>query len=156
MTGVQTCALPICEAGREALDRFYADHRDEPLIVDKWFALQAMSPAPQTLDTVEALMKHPAFSIGNPNRVRSLVGSFATGNMTQFNRRDGAGYRFLARIVAALDASNPQVAARLLAALRSWRDLEPIRQDAARRALESVRAAAASPDVRDIVARTLA
>ena len=144
------------DAGREALARFYADHEHEPLIIDKWFALQAMLPSPDALDIVEALMRHPAFSLGNPNRVRALVGSFATGNMTQFNRRDGAGYDFAARLVIALDASNPQMAARLLGALRSWRNLETVRRQLAHAALKSVKDAAASPDVRDIVARTLA
>ena len=81
---------------------------DDPLIIDKWFALQAMTPDPATLDRVQALTGHPAFSMANPNRVRSLIGSFAQGNPTQFNRPDGAGYEFVAD--------------------RSWRSIRSIRR----------------------------
>ena len=74
---------------------------------------------------MRALTKHPAFSMSNPNRVRSLITMFAVGNPTQFNRADGAGYEFIADTVLALDAANPQVAARMLSAFKSWRMLEP-------------------------------
>ncbi len=102
--------------------------RDDPLIVDKWLALQATIPEPATLDRVKALTAHPAFSFANPNRVRALIGAFAMANQTQFNRADGAGYDFLVDTVLALDPKNPQVAARLLSALKSWRVLEPGRR----------------------------
>ena len=108
-----------------ALDDFYERYRDDPLIIDKWFALQAMTPEPGTLDRVRALTAHPAFSMTNPNRVRSLIGAFAQGNPTQFNRADGAGYEFVADRILALDPNNPQVAARMTTAFRSWRALEP-------------------------------
>jgi aminopeptidase N len=114
-------------------------------------------PAAETLARVRALLDHPAFSIANPNRVRSLVGSFAGGNQTQFNRADGAGYEFLAGFVIDLDRRNPQTAARLLVSFRSWRALEPKRRALAERALRRVAEVAdLSTDTRDIVTRTLA
>jgi aminopeptidase N len=140
-----------------ALENFYSRYSDDPLIVDKWFALQAVIPEAATLDRVKALTAHPAFSFGNPNRVRALIGSFAMGNQTQFNRSDGAGYDFVAGTVLALDPKNPQLAARLLAALRSWRVLEPERRALAQAALQRVRAQPSlSRDTADIVDRALA
>jgi aminopeptidase N len=135
---------------------FYTRHAGDPLIVDKWFSLQATIPEPATLDRVKALTRHSAFSFANPNRVRALVHAFALGNQKEFNRADGAGYAFIVDTVLALDPKNPQLAARLLSALKSWRVLEARRRGRAEAALRRV--AAASPlsaDVRDIVGRTL-
>src|SRR5262249_42054354 len=99
---------------------------------------------------------HPAFSFANPNRIRALIGAFAQSNQTQFNRPDGAGFDFVADAVIALDAKNPQVAARLLAAFKSWRALESGRRAGAQAALSRVAAAPSlSPDVTDIVRRSL-
>ena len=132
-------------------------YADDPLIIDKWLALQAAIPEPATLDRVRALTKHPAFSIANPNRIRALIGSFAQINHTQFNRSDGAGYAFVADFVLTLDPKNPQVAARLMGAFRSWRALEATRRTRAEAVLRRIAAAPTlSPDVHDIVARTLA
>ena len=104
-----------------------------------------------------ALLDHPAFSVANPNRVRSLVGAFAGSNQTQFNRPDGAGYEFLADFVIDLDRRNPQTAARLLVSFRSWRALESKRRALAEAALKRVaQASDLSTDTRDIVTRTLA
>ncbi len=140
-----------------ALDDFYTRYADDPLIIDKWLALQAAIPEPATLDRVRALTKHPAFSVANPNRVRALIGAFAQVNHTQFNRGDGAGYDFVADFVLALDPKNPQVAARLMGAFRSWRALEAGRRGRAETALRRVAATPVlSRDVHDIVARTLA
>jgi aminopeptidase N len=140
-----------------ALDDFYARYADEPLIIDKWFTLQATIPEPETLDHVNTLTAHPAFSFSNPNRVRALIHCFAMANQKEFNRADGAGYNFIAEIVLALDAKNPQLAARLLATFKSWRALEPTRRALAEAALRRVAAIAAlSRDVSDIVGRTLA
>jgi aminopeptidase N len=139
------------------LDDFHQRYADDPLIIDKWLALQAMIPEPATLDRVRGLTGHPAFSMANPNRVRSLIGAFAQANHTQFNRADGAGYDFVADIVLALDPKNPQVAARLMGAFRSWRALEARRRDRAEATLRRVAAVSSlSRDVHDIVARTLA
>jgi aminopeptidase N len=140
-----------------ALDDFYARHADDPLIVDKWLALQAMIPEPATLDRVKALTAHRAFSFANPNRVRALIGSFATGNQTQANRADGLGYDFIVDTVLALDPKNPQLAARLLSALKSWRVLEPGRRALSKAALTRVmKAPSLSRDVSDIAQRALA
>jgi aminopeptidase N len=140
------------ERAFEAFGRRFAA---EPLILDKWFALQAQIPEAQTLDRVRALMTHHAFSLGNPNRVRALIGGF-TANATQFNRPDGAGYELLADVVLTLDPTNPQIAARLLTALRSWRSLEPIRQAKGEEALRRIVAQPnLSADVRDIATRSL-
>jgi aminopeptidase N len=141
----------------EAFEDFYRRYADDPLIIDKWLALQAVIPEPATLDRVRALTSHPAFSMANPNRIRALIGAFAQGNQTQFNRLDGAGYNFVADIVLALDGKNPQVAARLMGAFRSWRALEANRRVRAEAALRRVAATGSlSRDVGDIVARTLA
>jgi aminopeptidase N len=141
----------------EALDDFYERYADDPLIIDKWLALQAAIPEPATLDRVRGLTGHRAFSLANPNRVRALIGAFAQANHTQFNRADGAGYDFVANLVLALDPKNPQVAARLMGAFRSWRALETKRRERAQATLRRVAATASlSRDVADIVARTLA
>ncbi len=140
----------------DVLADFYARYAHDPLIVDKWLALQAAIPEPATLDRVKALTVHAAFSFANPNRVRALIGSFTTANQTQFNRVDGGGYGFLVDTVLALDSKNPQVAARLLSALKSWRVLEPSRRALAQAALARVAGAPAlSRDVSDIAARAL-
>src|SRR5262249_20447195 len=136
---------------------FTRRYRDDALVIDKWFALQAAIPEAATLARVEELTRHSAFSLGNPNRVRSLIGAFAQTNQTQFNRADGAGYTFLADSVLALDARNPQVASRLMTAFRSWRSIDPGRRAKAEAELRRVAATPSlSTDVRDIVERALA
>jgi aminopeptidase N len=140
-----------------AFDDFYQRYADDPLVIDKWFSLQATIPDQATLDRVRALTRHPAFSAANPNRIRALIGAFAQANHTQFNRRDGAGYNFVADFVLELDPKNPQVAARLVSAFRSWRTLEAQRRAHAEATLSRVAATPAlSRDVADIVGRTLA
>ena len=140
----------------EALASFYATFADDALVVDKWLALQAIQPDAGVLATIRTLMEHPAFSITNPNRVRSLIGSFANANPTRFNAADGSGYAFVSDIVLALDGVNAQVAARLLASFKSWRVLEAGRTAKARSALERVaRTEGLSPDVADIATRSL-
>ncbi len=140
-----------------ALDDFYDRYRHDPLIVDKWFALQASAPDAGTLARVRELTRHAAFSLGNPNRVRSLIGTFAQGNQIQFNRADGAGYDFVADQVLALDGSNPQTASRMTTAFRSWRMLEAGRRGKAEAALRRIAAhPELSRDVGDIAQRALA
>ncbi|MBV9079360.1 MAG: aminopeptidase N, partial [Methylobacteriaceae bacterium] len=140
-----------------ALASFAERHSGEPLVLDKWFALQATIPEDGTLERVRRLMSHPAFAFQNPNRVRALIGSFAMGNQTQFHRPDGAGYALLAETVLALNAANPQVAARLLTAFGTWRSIEPGRRARAEDSLRRIAAAPnLSPDVADIVGRSLA
>jgi aminopeptidase N len=140
----------------DILADFYRRYADDPLIVDKWLSLQAAIPEASTLDRIKALTTHAAFSFANPNRVRSLIGAFSLANQTQFNRADGAGYAFLVDTVLALDPKNPQVAARLLSALRSWRVLEPARRAHALAALKRVAAAPSlSRDSSDIATRAI-
>ncbi|TKB09792.1 MAG: aminopeptidase N [Mesorhizobium sp.] len=141
----------------DALASFEARYRGDALVLDKWFQIQAGVPGPRTVETVRALMRHPAFSIANPNRVRSLIGTFSSANQTGFHRADGQGYRLFAETVLEVEKRNPQVAARLATAMRSWRSLEPIRQDKARQALLQIaKVENLSADLRDIVERTLA
>ena len=139
-----------------ALDEFYRRYERDPLVIDKWFALQAAIPEQTTLDRVRALTAHSAFSFANPNRVRSLIGTFAQANQKEFNRADGKGYDYVAQTILTLDDKNPQIAARLMTAFRSWRALEPARRAKAEAALRRVKdSASLSRDVRDIVERTL-
>jgi aminopeptidase N len=141
----------------KALAAFEARYRNDPLVLDKWFAVQARIAEPDALDRVNQLMKHPAFSMTNPNRVRSLIGVFAAGNPAQFNRPDGKGYAFIADTVLGLDSKNPQVAARLLSAFKSWRMLEPARRALAERELTRIaKTPGLSADVADIASRSLA
>jgi aminopeptidase N len=141
---------------KEALDDFYSTWEKDNVVIDTWFAAQAQSPLAGTLSRVKALTKHPLFSLTAPNKVRALVGTFASANPVQFNRPDGAGYAFLADQVLALDKMNPQIAARMLGTLRSWRALESGRRAKARKALQRIaRTKSLSPDVQEIVLRVL-
>jgi aminopeptidase N len=157
MAALSTLSLCDVPERAAALDDFYARYAEDPLIVDKWLTLQATVPEPATLDRVKALTNHPAFSFTNPNRIRALIHAFALANHKEFNRADGAGYDFIVDTVLALDPRNPQVAARLLSALKSWRVFEPVRRARAQAALQRVAAAPSlSRDVGDIVQRALA
>ena len=153
--GAMAALAQISGPARErTLAEFAQDYAHEPLILDKWFALQAHIPEAETLARVEALMRGENFSFLNPNRVRALIGGFCS-NQTQFNRRDGEGYRLLERVVLQLDRVNPQVAARLVTAIRSWRAMEPGRQGEAQAMLQRLAAIRLSADVGDIVTRCL-
>jgi aminopeptidase N len=139
-----------------ALDAFYERWKEDHIVIDHWFQLQALSSLPNTLATVQRLMSHPLFSLRNPNKVRSLIGAFAAFNGVNFNRPDGKGYAFVADQVLAIDAFNPQVAARMLGAFRSWRTLEPERRKLARSALQRVKKAPKlSRDSGEIVSKML-
>lgn len=142
-----------------ALARFYALFKDEPLVLDKWFALQAGAPDRDghVLPLVKQLMQHPDFSLKNPNRARSVVFSYCSANPGAFHRQDAAGYLFWSEQVLALDAINPQVAARLARALDRWQKLAEPWRSAARQAIARVAARAdLSNDVREVITRALA
>ena len=157
MAALSALALHNVPERERALADFYDRYASDALVIDKWFSLQAMIPQPETLDQVRSLTQHRAFSFSNPNRVRALIGVFAQGNTTQFNRPDGQGYDFIADTLLALDPKNPQLAARLATAFRSWRMLESGRQAKAKAALERVQTAGnLSRDLTDIVQRALA
>ena len=124
MTDVVAALGLLAESDLPARDQafadFYAKWRDDALVVDKWFALQAMAQRPDAVDVVTALLGHEAFTLANPNRVRALIGAFAQGNPTGFHRADGAGYAFVADHVLLLEPRNPQVAARLAQTFGRW------------------------------------
>jgi aminopeptidase N len=157
MAALSTLSLHEGPARELAIADFYQRFADNALVVDKWFSLQAMSPEPHTLDKVRELTAHPAFSFGNPNRVRSLIGAYAQSNPTQFNRADGAGFDFIADVILSLDPNNPQLAARMATAFRTWRMLEDGRRAKAQAALTRIKATPnLSRDLSDIVERALA
>jgi aminopeptidase N len=140
----------------QALARFYERWKEDHLVIDSWFAYQAASRLKSSLATVKRLTRHPLFSIKNPNKVSALIGAFAWSNPVSFNRPDGQGYEFVADRVLEIDAFNPQVAARLLSAFRSWKVLEPTRRQAARKTLQRIaRTKPLSHDVFEIVSKTL-
>ncbi|MBT3070037.1 aminopeptidase N [Rhodomicrobium sp. Az07] len=123
------------EAYDQALQRFHRKWKDEPLVINKWFALQASSPSADTLARMADLVANPLFSIQNPNRVRAVYGAFAHGNQVRFNDASGAGYDLIADAVIEIDGFNPQMASRLVSAFESWRIFEPNRRAFAERAL---------------------
>jgi len=141
-----------------ALESFYATFEGDPLVVDKWFSLQATAPeqGDRVFERVRRLMRHPAFSVANPNRARSVIGAFCLANPGSFHRADGAGYAFWADRVLELDALNPQLASKIARSLDRWTQLaEPYRQ-AARAAIARVAAnPKLSTDVSEIVSRAL-
>ncbi|MCY1741403.1 aminopeptidase N [Ensifer sp. SL37] len=148
--------FPDSAEATDALATFRKRFADNALVIDKWFAVQAAIPGAGTLDRIKALMNEPLFNGNNPNRVRSLVGTYAFANPTGFNRADGEGYRFLARQILDIDPRNPQLAARILTSMRSWRSLEDKRAGHARKALKEIAGASKlSADVGDIVERML-
>ncbi|MBO6719175.1 MAG: aminopeptidase N [Rhizobiaceae bacterium] len=154
--GILAHRFPDAAETAEALAAFERQYGNDPLVMDKWFMVQATIPGSETVGRVKALMQHPKFSITNPNRVRSLLGAFATANQTAFNSADGSGFALYADVVLTVENSNPQVAARLATAFRSWRSLEPKRREKARQALATIAGKTGlSRDLADIVGRTL-
>ncbi|MDD5028149.1 MAG: aminopeptidase N [Rhodoferax sp.] len=144
---------------KPALERFHSLFKNEELVLDKWFALQAgcTDSGGQVLPAVRALMKHPDFNLKNPNRARSVIFSYCSANPGAFHRTDAAGYVFWADQVLSLDAINPQVAARLARALDRWKKLTEPYRNAAREALARVAAKSdLSSDVREVVNCALA
>jgi len=138
------------------LGNFRTFHAGDPLVLDKWLSLSAIIARDGVIDRIRAIFSDPSFPANNPNRLRALLASFANGNPTQFARADGAGFRFVTGVVSELDGRNPQVAARLLTAFRTWRSYEPGRQAAAQSALAALRdAGGLSRNTNDILERTL-
>jgi aminopeptidase N len=159
MTDVMAALRLLADADHPARDAALADFERrwsaDPLVMDKWFAVQAMSSRADTLDQVRRLLGHPGFSMRNPNRVRALIGSFANANPLRFHAADGAGYAFLQEQVLALDPANPQIAARLLRAISRWRRYDEARQQGMRAVLEAVVAAGVSKDLYEIASKSL-
>jgi aminopeptidase N len=155
--GALTALITIDRPERDTtLDAFYERHKDDHLIVDKWLALNAQIPSEDTPSRVQKLIGHPAFKITTPNRVRSLLGTFAMANPGGFNAASGQGYRVVADAILALDPLNPQVAARIATCFRSWRTLEPNRRTRAETELRRILATPKlSRDLFEIVSKSL-
>ncbi|WP_020158343.1 aminopeptidase N [Methylobacter marinus] len=144
-------------ATEQCLTDFYRQWRDEALVIDKWFTLQATSPMPGTFATVQSLLAHDAFDLKNPNRVRSLIGAFSQANPLHFHAADGQGYQFLADQIIALNTINPQVASRMLGALTQWRRFDESRQALMKAQLERIMGTEAiSRDVYEVASKSLA
>ncbi|MCP5305936.1 MAG: aminopeptidase N C-terminal domain-containing protein [Chromatiaceae bacterium] len=159
MTDVMAAMGLLADSGHPARDGVLADFearwRNDPLVMDKWFAVQAMADRPDVLTEVNHLMQHPAFSMRNPNKVRALIGSFTGANPVRFHAADGSGYEFLGEQVLALDSANPQIAARLLRAMARWQRYDEARQARMRAVLERIVAARVSKDVYEIATKSL-
>ncbi len=150
----------LCDVQAEGFEAlltdFHTRYERAPLVINKWFALQANIEDARSVERVRRLLGHPAFTLANPNRVRSLVGMFAMGNLTGFHRRDGAGYRLLTETALELDRRNPQTASRLLQALGRWRRFDCARQALMRAELERIlRAPGLSKDSYEVVTKSL-
>ncbi|GAY39133.1 hypothetical protein CUMW_042060 [Citrus unshiu] len=140
----------------EVLDDFYGKWQHDYLVVNKWFALQAMSDIPGNVESVRRLLDHPAFDLRNPNKVYSLIGGFC-GSPMNFHAKDGSGYKFLGEMVVQLDKINPQVASRMVSAFSRWRRFDETRQNLAKAQLEMIMSAnGLSENVFEIASKSLA
>jgi aminopeptidase N len=157
MGGLSALMLLGGEAFEEALADFYSRWEAEPLVIDKWFSVQARSPEPDALGRVMGLTAHPAFDAKNPNRLRALVAVFASANPWRFHDPSGAGYRFLADQILATDGFNPMIAARMVEPLGAWRRFRPELGALMKTELERIAAAPGlSKNVFELVNRALA
>jgi aminopeptidase N len=159
MTDTMGALVPLascnCPERSEALEDFYRRWQGDRQVVDKWFSLRAASEIPGVIDDVQALISHPAFELTNPNRFRALVGAFSQ-NQPHFHAPDGSGYRFLVDQLLRLIPLNPQVSARLIAPLTTWRRFEPGRRTLMQRELMRIQAFPDLPlDVYEVVAKSL-
>ena len=156
MGALAALSLVSAPARANALKDFYTRFASDALVLDKWFAIQAVNPGTETLKHVQALMGHSAYLAKNPNKMRALIGSFCHSNPSRFHDANGKGYAFWADRVIEIDAFNPQVAARLARALSAWKKLEPKRRELAHAALKRVAGAAKlSRDTAEVVSKTL-
>ncbi len=143
------------EEGQAVLADFAERYQDKPLVMDKWFAIQA-SKHHLPVAKLDKLMQHPAFSIKNPNKVRAVIGVFAHGNATGFHAADGSGYQFVADRIIELNKLNPQIAARLASCFNRWRSYTQDRQELMCRQLEQIAGSGKlSPDVFEVVTNAL-
>ena len=157
MAALVTLANCDCPERLEALKWFYNKWKQEQLVIDKWFAVQATSVLSNTLEEVKGLLNHDDFDITNPNRVRSLISSFCQGNHAQFHASDGSGYQFAAEQIMRLDKVNAQIAARLARSFDRWKKFDDKRQHLAKDALTAIQDSLdLSKDTREVVSRALA
>jgi len=153
LSALANCPVP---ERQEVLDDFYRQWQGEPLVVDKWLTLQAISSLEDTLETVKYLLTHPAFSLHNPNKVRALIGAFGTGNHVRFHAASGSGYAFLAEQILILDPINPQIAARLMTPFTSWKRYDTSRKQLMREQMARIAGQQAlSAGVHELVQKSL-
>jgi aminopeptidase N len=153
LQGLVWIEAPVAEAVLKAFEERW---RDDPLVMDKWFSIQASIPGKRTAERVRNLLDHPGFSIANPNKVRSVIGVFSMMNPTGFHVADGSGYRLIADQIIALDALNPQVAARMVCAFNPWTRYDDRRQSLMKTELGRISAMdGLSPDVSEIIHNAL-
>ena len=160
MTNRFAALAAVTHAGLDAAETLLADFEQRfahnPLVMDKWFAVQARVAQPATVERVRALMDHNAFSLKNPNKVRALIGAFGMFNPVAFHRPDGAGYELVGDVIRKLDRLNPQVAARLAGVFNRWADYDEARRAAMKQQLEAIKTTSGlSPDVDEIVSAAL-
>ncbi len=159
MTDVMAALVLIADSELPQREQVLADFeqrwQQDPLVMDKWFSVQAIAHHPRVLAHIRELMQHPSFSITNPNKVRALIGAFVMGNPLRFHARDGSGYEFLLDQVLALDPLNPQVAARMLRALSRWQRYDEQRQLLMRKQLQRILDADVSRDVFEVASRSM-
>ncbi|HKD47164.1 MAG TPA: aminopeptidase N C-terminal domain-containing protein, partial [Rhizomicrobium sp.] len=138
-----------------AFTHFHDRFRSDPLVLDKWMSLKAASPLPETAASVTSLMKHPAFDLKNPNRVRALIGAFSANHL-RFHDKSGTGYRLIGQVIRTLDPVNPLVAARLGGAFETWRRYDGTRQGLIRAELEAILALKGlSPNLYEVASKIL-
>jgi aminopeptidase N len=155
IAGLANLANTDCPERSDALAAFYETWKEDPLVMDKWLSLQALSRLPNALETVKSLMHNPVFNIRNPNKVRSLIGAFSA-NTVRFHDPGGEGYAFLADQVLAIDPMNPQIAARLVSAFTMWKRYDKKRQALMKEQLERILGTPKlSKDVHEIVSKSL-
>ena len=146
-----------CREREQALALFFERWQNDPLVITKWFTLQAMSTLPSTLETVRSLLAHPAFDLKNPNKARALIGAFVHSNPTQFHEASGKGYTFLTEQVITLNRLNPTIAARLVGAFNAWKRYDSDRQALMKAQLEQInQLPKLSGEVQEVVSRALA
>ncbi|TFH85905.1 aminopeptidase N [Billgrantia azerbaijanica] len=161
MTDVRHALTLLTHSSRDdladpALRAFGEKWAHDPLVMDQWFSIQVTRPQSDALERVRFLMKHPAFSLKNPNKVRALIGAFAGQNRVNFHRADGQGYQLLADVVIELNRLNPEIAARIITPLTRWQRFDEGRQALMKAELERIRAEELSPNVYEVVEKALA
>ncbi len=156
ITALANLANIDCPERNEALAAFYEKWKDDPLVMDKWLSIQAMSRLPSALDRVRELTRHSSFNIKNPNKVRALIGAFSQGNPVRFHDPDGAGYAFLADHVLIIDPLNPQIAARLVNPFTLWKRYDEKRKALMKAQLERIlKTPGLSKDTHEVVSKSL-
>ena len=141
---------------QQALSDFYVQWKDDALVINQWLTVQAGSSGLGTVENIQTLLEHEAFDWRNPNKVRSVIGAFASQALVHFHREDGRGYALLADAVIRLNASNPQIASRLLTPLTRWKRLVPSQSQLMKAELQRIMDhGSLSKDVYEVVSKSL-